>query len=425
MAEGEFFEEECSGWLPQIGTETLALGQISCEISLKAVNEQCMSKRKKCRNRKLTQPTIQDSRAPDTARADLPVTPIVAPKDGDSIEDTVGVPQGHGVTVDRVSRWVPSLKVVLQFIVAITATVALVVSIRSSRTARESLTLSQQQADANRRYHQEHVKPDVRAVVRHSSSPTQKDNAIAAELVVWNNGPIKAVSLTGAYRAYILNPTNYHVIASMGISEPLVDYSFSLPEFKPTNEYVKQILSVSSPALFVVNLTCYRETDMERYSTEDYFLFENGAFYARESFKSKTNYNSLMDSLLFKMKCEAQAGSNKWSVIDPPLNGTVDVNFNVLNVPEADSPEWARIISNWTSKVAIDTDNPEVYVHRGISFHLMHRLEEAASDYERAINLGSTNFYCYCNLALKQASLKNRMAGMGFSGGFGTGFCLM
>jgi len=28
-------------------------------------------------------------------------------------------------------------------------------------------------------------------------------------------------------------------------------------------------------------------------------------------------------------------------------------------------------------------------------------------------------------LDLKQASLKNRMAGMGFSGGFGTGFCLM
>lgn len=148
---------------------------------------------------------------------------------------------------------------------------------------------------------------------------------------------------------------------------------------------------------------------MEQYSTEDYFLFENGAFYDRESFKSRTNYNTLMDSLLLKMRCEAQAGNNKYQIVDPPPSGMVSFNMNVLNVPEASSPEWSSVISNWMSKVAADAKNPEVYVMRGISFHLMHKSEQAASDYERAIELGSTNFMCYCNLAVIRSTSTNEV----------------
>jgi hypothetical protein len=305
------------------------------------------------------------------------------------------------------SKGLDFLKIAGQFVAVAIAAAALMVSIKSNRTSSEAVTLSRQQADENRRYHQEYVKPDVHIVIRHASSPAYKDEAMAAELVVWNNGPIKAVSLSGAYRIYILDPTNFYVVASMGISEPLVDYSFSMPEFKPDDNYVKQILSASSPALYVVDLTYYRETDMERYSTEDYFLFENGAFYDRESFKGRTNYNFLMDSLLLKMQCEEQGGSNGYRVVDPPPPGASAVNFNVLKVPEGSSPEWGPIISNWMSKVAADTGNPEVYVGRGISFHLMHKSEQAASDYERAVELGSTNFMCYCNLAIIRSTSTN------------------
>jgi tetratricopeptide (TPR) repeat protein len=350
-----------------------------------------MSKPKKKHNQKKSPPALQGNAA---------LSSVTAPVRSEAAHERVELP-------DQKSKRFESLKIVKEFIVAATAVVALVVSIQSCRTSRESLTLSQQQAEANRRYHQENVKPDVRAVIRHSSSPTQKDNAIAAELVVWNNGPIKAVSLSGSYRTYILNPTNYYVVASMGISEPLVDYSFSMPEFKPIDNYVKQILSVSSPALYVANLTYYRETDMERYSTEDYFLFENGAYYDRESFKGRTNYNTLMDSLLLKMRFEAQVGNNKYRIVDPPPPGMVSFNMNVLNVPEASSPEWGSVISNWMTKVAADAKNPEVYVMRGMSFHMMHKSEQAASDYERAIELGSTNFMCYCNLAIIRSTSTN------------------
>jgi tetratricopeptide (TPR) repeat protein len=233
------------------------------------------------------------------------------------------------------------------------------------------------------------------------------DTSMAAELVIWNNGPIKAVSLTGAYRVYMLNPTNLHVIASIGISEPLVDYSFSLPELKPSGEYVRQILSGGSPALYVVNLGYYRETDMERYSTEDYFLFENGAFYDRESFRGRRNYDALMTSLLWKMRFEAQGGSNLYRVTDPPLPGTSHVNVNVLNVPEANSLEWGPIISNRMSEVAADPGNPAVYVRRGNCLLMMNRWEEAATNLERAIDLGSTNSDCYNNLAVIRSTSTN------------------
>jgi len=350
-----------------------------------------MSEPKKKQNRKKAPPALQ---------GDATLSGVTAPTKNAATPERVELP-------DQKLKRFDFLKIARELIVATTAVVALVVSIKSCRTSTESLTLSQQQAEDNRRYHQEYVNPDVRVFVRHASSPAYKDQAMAAELVVWNNGPIKAVSLSGAYRVYVLNPTNYYVYASMGISEPLVDYSFSLPEFKPNDNYVKQILSLGPTALYVVNLTYYRETDMERYSTEDYFLFENGAFYDRNSFKGRTNYNSLMNSLMWKMRCEAQDGSNKFRIIDLPPPGTSSVNGNVLNVPEENSSEWGPTISNWTAKVAADTGNPEVYVGRGISFHLMHKFEQAASDYERAIELGSTNFMCYCNLSVIRSTSTN------------------
>jgi tetratricopeptide (TPR) repeat protein len=363
-----------------------------------------VSKHKKKQNRKNAPSPLQGNAVQSDIRA---VTATATPQNSPEATVKSAAVQKSAEFSDQKSNWFEHLKIALQFIGVVIAIVALAVSAKSCNMARESLDLSKQQAEANRRYHQENVKPDVRAVIRHSSSPTGKDNAIAAELVVWNNGPIKAVSLSGSYRIYILNPTNFYVVASMGISEPLVDYSFSIPEFKADDNYVKQILSASSPALYVVNLTYYRETDMEQYSTEDYFLFENGAYYDRDSFKGRTNYNTLMDSLLLKMRCEAQIGNNKYRIVDPPPPGMVSFNMNVLNVPEASSSEWGLVISNWMTKVAADPKNPEVYVMRGISFHLMHKSEQAASDYERAIELGSTNFMCYCNLAIIRSTSTN------------------
>lgn len=299
------------------------------------------------------------------------------------------------------------IKIFREFVTVAAAVLALFISFNSSRTANKSLALSQQQSEANSRYHQEHVKPDVHAMVRHSSSSAYRNHDFAAELVVWNNGPIKAISLTASYRVYSFDPSSSHVYASVGVSEPLVDYSFSLPEFKPAQQHVKEIVSGGSPTLYVVNFTYYRETDIERYSSENYFLFENGKFYDRDSFRGRTNYNALMDSLLWKMKCEAMGGSNMYRIADPPLPGTSHVNFNLSNVPEADSPEWTSIISNKTEKVAANPLNPEVYVRRGTSYHLMRKFKEASLDYEHAIDLGSTDFGCYQNLATIRATSTN------------------
>jgi tetratricopeptide (TPR) repeat protein len=359
-----------------------------------------MSSRRKSGKRKTPTPKSEITGATENARAGMPpVSATVPPNGGSSVPASRQGATGAAELDSRRLTWPSHVKTIREYVAVLIAAAALAVSIGSCHTARESMGLAQQQDQANRRYHQEHVKPDVRVVVRHSTSPTSKDLPMAAELVILNNGPIKAVSLTGAYRVYLVDPTNSYVIASMGIAEPLVDYSFALSELKSTEQHVKGLLSASSPALYVVNLVYYRETDMEQFSTENYFLFEDGAFYDRESFKGRTNYNVLMDSLLLKMQCEAQAGSNIHRVINPPLPGSSVVNFNVLNVPEQNSPEWVSIMSNWTSKVAADPRNSDVYVERGTCFQLMHKSELAASDYERAIELGSTNFQCYANLA--------------------------
>lgn len=357
-----------------------------------------MPKRKKNQHRKRAQPALKVTGDPAGAVPAPERVPLGDSKSlvaASAIEDS-GPDQRHS-----------NLKTVREGIAVVTAVAALIVSIGSCHTSRESIQLAQQQAEANRRYHQEHIKPDVSAMVRHSSSSATQINPMAAELVVLNNGPIKAVSLTGAYRVYMVNPTNSYVFASMGVSEPLVDYSFALPELKPASDYVKPILSASSPAIYVVNLTFYRETDMERYSTEDYFLFENGTFYDRASFRSRTNYNTLMESLATKMRCEALGGSNRYRTVDPPLPGSANVNFDLLQIPQDNSPEWSTIISNRTSEIVSSPMKPDGYVSRGTSYLLMHKRQEAASDYERAIQLGSSDFTCYNNLAVIRSTSTN------------------
>jgi hypothetical protein len=163
--------------------------------------------------------------------------------------DAGGVPPERPVVetkADRASRQLTEWRIVREFVVAVVALASLVVALMSCQASRESLRISEAQAQFNRRVHQGHVSPDVRVVVRHCNLPQYRDQAMVPELVVWNNGPIKAASLNASYRLYVFDTNTLRAVTSMGILEDLRDYSIVKRELAVDESIAKAILG-SSP----------------------------------------------------------------------------------------------------------------------------------------------------------------------------------
>lgn len=195
-----------------------------------------------------------------------------------------------------------------------------------------------------------HVRPDVQCVVRHSSLPQYKDKPSMPELVVWNNGPIKAVSMYASYRAFVFNPDTLEVVASMGISEDLLDYSIVQPQLEVGQRIGKTILGIDTLAVYVVSVDFYRENDMEKFSREDFFLYDSGTFHGYADFKARKDFERIMKNLQIKMRAERLKPATANRQMPPALPGAAVVNFNVGNLNEDGS---------WTNRVGT---NPITFV---------------------------------------------------------------
>jgi len=54
--------------------------------------------------------------------------------------------------------------------------------------------------------------------------------------------------------------------------------------------------------------------------------------------------------------------------------------------------EWDEAIQWYTRAVQEDGANPEIYFHRAVALEMAQRLDEAASDYEKALQLKPDNY---------------------------------
>ena len=205
-----------------------------------------------------------------------------------------------------------------------------------------------------RKIYRANVRPDVQCVIRHSSRPEDKDNPLATELVIWNNGPINAVSVSMAYREYLIDPVTLKVLASIGIAEDLLDSAILQPELTVGQKIGKPVVGTSLPAVFVVNITYYRESDMEKFSREDFILYESGSYYDQQSFMSRPDYETIMKNLRRKMRAEALRPVSVNRQMAPALPGTVNVNWDFANLTEDGS--WTNGIG--TNSVTITPIRP-------------------------------------------------------------------
>lgn len=155
----------------------------------------------------------------------------------------------------------------------------------------------------NRKFRHAHISPEIRVLVRHSSRPEQAHNAKAPEVVIWNEGPIKVVSLSVNYKVVVIDPKNLTVSAVLGIADDLSEYNVLLPELAVGQKVGKEILGASPLAVFVVDTEYFRDTDLERFTRRDYFLFDSGRYFDFKAFRTHPNFEKLMESA---MKAESK-----------------------------------------------------------------------------------------------------------------------
>jgi hypothetical protein len=154
----------------------------------------------------------------------------------------------------------------------------------------------------NKKVNRTDLKPDVICSVRHSTLPQGSNAPYAAELVILNRGPIKAASVYASYQVFGVDTNLWWPYCDPSIQEPLhANYSIVTPELEVGEGKVKSILSLGPLAIYQVELSYYRPTDMKKFSESAIFLYDSEQYYDEIGFKQKPYYTMLKKNLQHRL----------------------------------------------------------------------------------------------------------------------------
>jgi len=86
--------------------------------------------------------------------------------------------------------------------------------------------------------------------------------------------------------------------------------------------------------VFAVNITYYRESDMEKFSHQEFFFYDSGSYYDQHTFMGRTNYSVIMRNIQRKMRAEALQPLVSAREMAPTPDGLVRVNMNFANLTD-------------------------------------------------------------------------------------------
>lgn len=113
--------------------------------------------------------------------------------------------------------------------------------------------------------------------------------------------------------------------------------------------------------------------------------------------EAKTCYNRGLENLKMNKYEEALMEFSRAISYDPQLteayNMRAYIYVNIMNKPE-------DAVSDLSQSIRIQPDNPDIYIHRGWSYWLAGRYEDAFNDYNSSIKLGSKRYHVYFNMGL-------------------------
>jgi hypothetical protein len=159
---------------------------------------------------------------------------------------------------------------------------------------------------------QKDIKPSISCIMEYPIK-TEDDKVFRdkhnPEIVISNNGPVKALSVSGNVTAYQYDPQKDEITAVTFQGMKSFAHSFSKEELKPFNEIRHSTIGFSGHdvmAVYVISVVYHIEPDMERFVLESRFFVENKEIKDEGQFKQDKRYNHLMEKLgAFKITNES------------------------------------------------------------------------------------------------------------------------
>lgn len=183
---------------------------------------------------------------------------------------------------------------------------------------------------------QQNAKPDISCSMEYPIIKDEKNkysrNTRNPDIVVSNNGPIKAVSVSCIVKIYGYDLSKNEIIGFAVEGFKSFDHAFSTQELKPFEELRHSALGLNGKdilAIYALKVDFHRESDMNLFTLEEYFFIENQKILNNNDFKEDERYNRIIDLL---------------RGYTPPKEDALSVK-----VTAADDHTWFMDADNWLS----------------------------------------------------------------------------
>ena len=138
-----------------------------------------------------------------------------------------------------------------------------------------SFSLACYQTVQGRKIFRAYVRPDVQCVIRKKIASENGFPTNTLELIMVNSGPIKAVSVGVSYKIYGVNPKTLEILEWAEVKGDLLAFSFLEQELLPGKKVGEEIVEASPMSVYVIDTVYYRDSDMEKTSRQDFFLYDS------------------------------------------------------------------------------------------------------------------------------------------------------
>lgn len=148
------------------------------------------------------------------------------------------------------------------------------------------------------------AKPDILCLMEYPIEKDEKNNYTRnkrnPDIVVSNNGPIKAVSVSCDIKIYRYDLSKSEITGFVDEGFKSFDHAFSVQELKPFEELRHSTIGLTGKdvlAIYVLNVDYHRESDMKPFTLKEYFFIENQKIISHNDFKKDERYNRIIELL--------------------------------------------------------------------------------------------------------------------------------
>jgi len=150
---------------------------------------------------------------------------------------------------------------------------------------------------------QQHVKPNISCSMEY---PIKAENGKYSrdkrnpDIIVRNNGPIKAVALTVDVKIYTYNTELERIVEYTDIGLEGFGFVQSAKELEPFDHIKHSTIGVKGKnliAAYLIDIVFHRESAPEQLSVREYFFTRNGIIYTHDDFKENEHYPKLIEKI--------------------------------------------------------------------------------------------------------------------------------